>query len=332
MQAFEYASPPTKEEAVKLLLAGRPQGFSAVLAGGTDLLSLMKDHIETPARIVSIRSIRELQGLRYDAGQGLRIGAAVTIDEILDDPSVAREYPALRQAAERVASPQIRSMSTVGGNLCQRPRCWYYRNGFGLLARRGGRFLVLDGDNRYHAILGNAGPAFFVHASTLAPPLIALGATLRIFGPKGDREVALEEFYRIPRTEQEKEHTLAPDEIITDILVPPPASGSRSATYEVRQRLVLDWPLATASVALVIEEGIVRRARVVLGHVAPIPWASAEAGALLTTGLAPNEQIADKAAQAAVEPARALSRNAYKIRIARVTVKRAILRAMGQEV
>jgi len=164
MDAFEYASPSTKEDAVKLL-ASRA-GRAAVLAGGTDLLSLMKDRIVSPARLVSIQSIPELKGIRQEPGKGLKIGALVTLEELTDAEVVAREYPSLRQAALGVASPQIRSVGTVGGDLCQRPRCWYYRGGFGLLALREGRSMVVEGDNRYHAILGNAGPAYFVHPSS----------------------------------------------------------------------------------------------------------------------------------------------------------------------
>lgn len=326
MQAFEYASPRTKEDAVRLL-AERPE--SAVLAGGTDLLSLMKERIETPARIVSLRAIPELRGTRSDAA-GLRIGALTTLEELLDDASIARAYPALQQAARGIASPQIRNMGTVGGELCQRPRCWYYRNGFGLLAQQGGSSMVQRGDNRYHAILGNEGPAYFVHASSLAPALIALRARLSVLGTKGAREVALESFYRIPDKEGTKEHTLAPDEIVTEIVVPVPG-GVASATYEVRQKLALDWPLAAAAVALSVEAGTIRSARVVLGHVAPVPWRALEAEQVLA-GAAAGPEAAEKAAAAALHGAKPLARNAYKIRLARVAVKRALLRALGREV
>ncbi len=327
MNAFEYASPRTKEDAVRLLA---PPAKAAVLAGGTDLLSLMKDRIESPARLVSIKSIGELRGIRREQEKGLRLGALVTLEELLDDGVVAREYPALRQAAEGVASPQIRSMGTVAGDLCQRPRCWYYRSGFGLLAMQGGRSMVLEGDNRYHAILGNSGPAYFVHASSLAPALIALGAKMRIFGSRGAREVALADFYRIPQKEGEREHTLAADEVITEILVPA-AANVKSATYEVRQKQALDWPLAAAAVALKVDAGAIRSARVVLGHVAPIPWVAPEAEKALI-GAAPGAEAAEKAGEAAVRGAQALSRNLYKVRLAQVAVKRAVLRALGQEV
>ncbi len=327
MDPFEYASPATTQEAVGLL-AQKP-GSAAVLAGGTDLLSLLKDGIEKPGRLVSLRGIAELHGIRAGA-QGLRIGASATLEDLVESAHVASAYPSLKQAAEGVASPQIRSMGTVGGDLCQRPRCWYYRSGFGLLAQREGSSMVIEGDNRYHAILGNAGPAYFVHASSLAPALIALGAKVRVVGSKGPREIPLETLYRIPRLASEKEHTLASDEILTEVIVPP-AAGTKNASYEIREKQSLDWPLAAAAVALRIQGGAIRSARVVLGHVAPIPWVASDAAKSLE-GVAPGAAAAEKAGEAAVRGAKSLGKNAYKIRLARTAVKRAILRALGEEV
>jgi len=225
---------------------------------------------------------------------------------------------------------QLQAMGTVGGELLQRPRCWYYRAGFGLLALKKGTSRVLSGDNRYHAILGNEGPAYFVHPSSLAPALIALGARVRIVGSDGEREVALEDLYRTPVQEGEREAALEWSEILTDILIPDPGAA-RNATYEVRQREALDWPLAAAAVALRIDGGTIRSARVVLGHVAPTPIVASAAGAALE-GQPFGEEAAEKAGAAAVEGARALSDNGYKIQLAKVAVKRAILRAGGVEV
>jgi xanthine dehydrogenase YagS FAD-binding subunit len=324
MNAFEYASPTTKEQAAKLL--GNSWGEAEVLAGGTDLLSLMKDHIVEPKRLVNLKSIKELGELSWSAKAGLRIGALVTIQELLDNPQVRREYGALAQAAEGITSPQIRNMGTVGGDLCQRPRCWYYRAGFGLLAtQESGEALVPTGDNRYHAILGNGGPALFVNPSSLAPALIAMNAKARIYGAKGEREVALENFFVAPTSSSQREYALQPNEFITEIIVPAMA-GAKSATYEVRQREALDWPLATASVVLTLSGRTVKAARVVLGHVAPTPYRSTEAENALV-GKAINEEVAEAAGKAAVEKAKALSKNGYKIQLAKVSVKRAILAA-----
>lgn len=324
MNAFEYASPTTKEQAAKLL--GNAWGEAEVLAGGTDLLSLMKDHVVEPKRLVNIKSIKELDGISWSAKVGLRIGALVTIQELLDNPQVRKEYKAIANAAEGITSPQIRHMGTVGGDLCQRPRCWYYRAGFGLLAtQENGEALVPNGDNRYHAILGNNGAALFVNPSSLAPALIAMNAKVRIFGAKGQREVALEKFFIAPSSNSQREYDLQPNEFITDIIVPTMA-GARSATYEVRQREVMDWPLTTASVVLTLSGNTVKAARIVLGHVAPTPYRSTEAENSLV-GKTISEEVAEAAGKAAVEKANPLSKNGYKIQLAKVSVKRAILAA-----
>jgi len=325
MQGFEYASPTTKEQAVALL--GSNWADAEVLAGGTDLLSLMKDDVVHPKRIVSIKDVAELRGIKATKA-GLRIGATVTIQELLDNAQVAREYKAIFHAAEGVTSAQIRAMGTVGGDLCQRPRCWYYRAGFGLLATDpSGEPLVPSGDNRYHAILGNSGPAYFVNPSSLAPALIAYGATVRIQGPKGSRDVPVEKFFVTPQKADQREYDLKPGEIVTDIMVPS-AGGVAGATYEVRQKEALDWPLAAASVALKMSGGKVTSARIALGHVAPIPWRS-EAAEQALVGKSINEDTAKAAGEAAVVGAKSLGRNAYKIQLARVAVKRAVLAAAG---
>jgi xanthine dehydrogenase YagS FAD-binding subunit len=325
VNAFEYANPTTKEQAVKLL--GGSWEEAAVLAGGTDLISLMKDFIVTPKRLVNLKEIKDLRGVTWSAKAGLRIGATVTIQELLDSPQL-REYTAIKQACEGITSPQIRAMGTAAGDLCQRPRCWYYRAGFGLLATsENGEPLVPNGDNRYHAILGNNGPAYFVNPSSLAPALIALNARVKILGPGGQREVALENFFTTPKSSSDREYDLKPNEIVTEITVPPLA-GARNATYEVRQKEALDWPLATASVVISMNGNTVKAARVVLGHVAPTPWRSMEAEKALV-GKAISEASAEEAGKAAVEQAKGLSRNGYKIQLAKVSVKRAILAAKG---
>ncbi|HKQ09438.1 MAG TPA: FAD binding domain-containing protein [Blastocatellia bacterium] len=323
MRAFEYASATTKEQAVGLL--GTTWDDAAVLAGGTDLISLMKDDVAQPKRLVNIKEIKDLHGVRSRSDKTLTIGASTTLQELVDDAQVSG-YRALVQAAESIGSQQVRAMATVGGNLCQRPRCWYYRAGYGLLARdSSGEPLVPTGDNRYHAILGNDGPAYFVSPSSLAAALIVYGAKLAVFGPKGAREVAAEQFYVIPKAEGDREHDLKPNEIVTHIMLPAVA-GMRSATYKVHQREGLDWPLATAAVALKMDGDKVSAARIVLGHVAPIPWRSPEAEAALI-GKAISEATATAAGDAAVSKAKALSGNGYKIQLARVAVKRAILDA-----
>jgi len=323
MRAFEYASPTTKEQAVALL--GPSPTDAVVLAGGTDLLALMKDDVIAPKRVVDLNGIEELRGIRLDRASGLRLGALTTFEELLDHAEFRKTYPSLWTAVEGVRSPQVRSVGTVGGDLLQRPRCWYYRSGFGLLAQDGGRSMVVDGDNRYHAIFGG-GPAYFVSPSSLGPALFALGATVRILAANGAREVPVETFFRTPRTSGEREHHIGPDQIVTEVRVPAP--GGPNATYEVREKEALDWPLATASVALKMNGGTVQSARVVLGHVAPVPWVSAEAAAALA-GKRISEETAKAAGDAAVLKAKPLSGNGYKVQLARVAVKRAVLEAAG---
>lgn len=327
MHPFEYASPKTKEQVIPLL--GRNWGEVEVLAGGTDLLGLMKDEITTPKRLVNIKEIDDLRGITRGPGKGVRIGALVTLAEIGRNGSLQNEFPMLATAAADAASPQIRNMATLGGNLCQRPRCWYFRTGNGLLALdKDGKSMVLQGDNRYHAILGNDGPAYFVSPSTVAPVLIAYNAKVHILGLQGTREVPLEKFFTIPANPQEREHDLKPTEFVTEILVPPSDPAIRAAQYEVRQKEAFDWPYATAAVALAINNGKVESARVVLGHVAPIPWVSQEAAQVLA-GKAVTKQLAEEAARAAVSKAKSLGRNKEKIHLTQVAVKRAILKAGG---
>lgn len=321
MQKFELANPTTAAQAVSLL--GDKWGEVEVLAGGTDLLSLMKDFIVTPRRLVNLKGIKTLGGINTTAS-GLRIGALATFEELLENISVRRNYPALRQAVAGVTSPQIRAMGTVGGDICQRPRCWYFRGGHGLLARdSSGQSLVVGGDNRYHAILGNEGPAYFVNPSSLAPALVSLAAKIRIHGPKGERTIDAEAFFLTPTSDADREYALAPNEIVTEILVPAPGA-IKNATYEVRQKEALDWPLAAASVALRMNGATVRAARITLGHVAPVPW-RARAAEDAIVGKAVNEETAALVGEAAVSGAKPLSGNSYKVQLTRVAVKRAIL-------
>jgi xanthine dehydrogenase YagS FAD-binding subunit len=325
MRPFDYVSPTSKAQAVSLL--GTSWGNTEILAGGTDLLALMKDDVVGPKRLVNIKEIKDLKGVS-SGPKGLRIGALTTLGDLAEDSNLTKNYPAFAEALVEAASPQIRNMATLGGNLCQRPRCWYFRSGLGLLAKdEAGKDLIVAGENRYHAILGNDGPAKFVSPSTIVPILIAYGAKIRLEGPKGKRELPLEKFYVIPKKEKEREHDLHPNEIVTELVIPP-AEGLKAAHYEVRQKEAFDWPLAVSAVALKMNGASVQSARVVLGYVAPVPWPSPE-GEQALTGQAVNESTAQKAAEAALSNAKPLSQNAYKVQLARVALKRAILKAAG---
>ena len=329
MQAFEYVSPTSKEQVATLLGSS-----GSILAGGTDLLALMKDDIVTPKRLVNIKQIGSLRGISYQAGNGLRIGALATIAELAAANPELAMYPALLEAANEAASPQIRNLATVGGNMCQRPRCWYFRNGMGLIPiTPGGKSMVVEGDNRFAAILGNFGPAYFVSPSTLAPVLIAYGAKIRLYSAtspgSGVRELPLEEFFVIPKSPDELEHDLKPGEIVMEIVVPPPAQNTRASSYEVRQRAAFDWPLVHAVAVMEMDGNTVKNARIVLGQVAPIPWRSLGSEQAIT-GKAVTPETAMEAAKVAVARARPLSHNKYKIALTQVAIKRAILQAAGQ--
>jgi xanthine dehydrogenase YagS FAD-binding subunit len=324
MERFEYANPTTVKDATALL--GATWNDAQVLAGGTDLISMMKDFVVSPKRVVNIKGIAELHGISKTSA-GVRIGAAVTLDDLSAHQLIRTEFPSLLTAALGVNSPQIRNMGTVGGDLCQRPRCWYFRGGHGLFAMQDGKSLVPNGENKYHAIFG-ANPAYFVSASSLGPALAALGAHVKIASPSGVRTVAVEKFFLIPKAETDREIDLHPNEIVTEIVIPSAAS-QKNATYEIREKQALDWPLATASVALKMNGSQITGARIVLGHVAPIPWTASAAERSLI-GKSIDESSAQAAADEAVQGAQPLSQNGYKVQLAKVAVKRALLAAAGK--
>ena len=325
MRPFEYVSPNSRTQAIRLLSTS--WGNTEVLAGGTDLLALMKDDVVAAKRLVNIKDIADLRGISSNA-QGLRIGALTKLGELADDENVKMNYPALSEALLEAASPQIRNMATIGGNLCQRPRCWYFRNGLGLLPKdESGKELVASGENRYHAILENQGPAKFVSPSTVAPILIAYGAKIHLEGPKGKRELPLEKFFVIPKTDNEREHDLWPNEIVTEVVIPP-TLDLKAAHYEIRQKAAFDWPLAVAAVTLKMQGSKVQSSKIVLGYVAPVPWPSTEAQQAIA-GKPINKETAQKAADAALAKASPLSHNAYKVKLAKVAITRGILKAAG---
>jgi xanthine dehydrogenase YagS FAD-binding subunit len=293
------------------------------LAGGMDLVSLMKAYIATPERVVNVK---RLDATIADAPDGgLRIGAAARLVDVETHARVAKEYRAVAPAAGEVGTPQIRNLGTVGGNLLQRPRCWYFRNEeFPCLKKGGARCYSVDGENQFHAILGG-GPCHIVHPSSLAVPLMAFGATFHIVGPRGERAVPADEFFELPDRNMYGESVLRSDELVTAVTLPAPA-GRRSATYEVRFKQSHDWPIAFASVTLQMQGNTVSDARVVMGAVAPVPWRSQAAEDVLK-GQTVDETVAVKAAEAALERATPMTQNAYKVQVAKTAVKRAILAA-----
>jgi len=324
MKSFEYAAPKTAKEAADML--ADTWGKTEILAGGTDLVTSLKQGITAPDRVVSLKNVADLRGVKASSS-GARIGAMATLGEVAENKAIQQYFPALATAAKSVGSPQLLAMGTVGGDLCQRPRCWYFRNGLGHPAMQGSASLVREGQNRYHAIFGTDGPALFVSASSLGPALVALGATITVMGPKGKkREIPAASFFQTPKNENERETALKPNEIVTEIALS--NKGLKNATYEVRHRQGLDWPYVTATVAFQVKNGVVSDARVVLGHVAAVPWPAAEAAKTLN-GSVVDEASAVGCGKAATSGAKPLSDNGYKLQLVKVAVKRAVLAATG---
>jgi len=326
MRPFEYAHPETEAEALAFLNDTKAE--TAVLAGGTDLIDLMKRDLLAPGRLVDLKNVAEYAGISAADG-GVLIGALTTLEEMQDSP-LLNGYRSLLDVADRIRAIQLQSNGTLGGDLCHLPNCWYFRSGYGLLALQDGKSLPEIGDNRYHAVFGNSGPAKYVAATRFAPALIAWAARVRIAGPKPGKEqwLPLESFYRTPRTNRQGMTVLKPGQVLTHVWLPE-AGRFTSATYEVLQSEGLDWPLASAAVTLQTELGVVRDARIVLGSVAPVPWV-AQPAALQLAGKSVNAETADSIGELAVVDATALSMNEYKVQLAKTAVKRALLRATDQ--
>lgn len=325
MKDFEYVNPTDVRDAVAALTQAGPD--SRLIAGGIDLLGEMKEYIRTPNVVVNLKSVPGLNRIAATPA-GLHMGPLVTLVEIDEHPVIRRSYTALADAARSVATPQIRNVGTIGGNLCQRPRCWYYRDETVKCLKKGGdRCYAIDGENEIHAILGG-GPSFIVHPSDCAPALMALNGSVQIVGPKGPRTVSLDHFFQLPNVNLLTENVLQPGEIVTQVTVPAQKPGTRSAYLKVRHKESFDWALAGAAVALEMTGQTVVDARVVLSGVAPIPWRSPEAERVLK-GQRLTPQLADRAGTAAVAKAAPLAKNGYKVPLARNTVRLALLQAAG---
>jgi xanthine dehydrogenase YagS FAD-binding subunit len=325
VKAFAYVNPANEKEAVAAL---KTDGIAMPLAGGQDLLARMKDYIDSPDRVVNVKNALDANVTSTPDG-GLKIGSAVKIVDLSENAQVKRLYPAIVAAAEEIGTPQIRNSGTVGGNVNQRPRCWYFRNEEFVCFKKGGsRCFAVNGENQYHAIFGNEGPSHIVHPSSLAVPFVAYGAKFRVVGPNGEREIPAAEYFTLPTLRNVlKENVLGDEDLFTHVILPAPGSV-KSGHYEVRYKASHDWPLAFATVVLTMSGNTIQSSRVVLGAVAPVPWRSEDAERALA-GKPLNEQTAAEAGAAAVRAAKPLSGNAYKIQITKTAVKRAIMNAAG---
>jgi xanthine dehydrogenase YagS FAD-binding subunit len=308
---FSYKRATSIKEAVDA--SSRPG--ARIHAGGTDLLGCLRDGVFTASTVVSISGLKELKGIGARPGGGLRIGALATLTEVAENKQVLVGYPVLAQAAAAAASPQLRNQGSIGGNICQRPRCWYFRGDFNCLRKGGPECFAVVGENEFHCIFGGA-PCFIVHPSDAAPALVALDAKVTITGPKGVRTIPISSFFVLPKVNVQKENVLVPGEVVTEILLDPPQAGAHSKYRKVRERGAFDFAMAGAAIVVTLSGGKVGTARVVLSGVAPIPWRSPEAEKALV-GKSLDAATAAAAAEAAVKDATALPKNEYKIPLVR---------------
>src|SRR5882724_8888290 len=334
MKAFEWINPTGITEAVQSLTTQSPladvDDSPRPIAGGQDLLTTMKDYITRPTRVVNLKSIRGLDRIDGDARRGLTIGALVTLAQLEENPIVVKLFPGLAEAAHSVATPQIRNLGTIGGNLCQRPRCWYFRLEEVICLKKGGsQCYAATGENKYNAIIAG-GPSYIVHPSDLAPMLVALGASVSVTGAGSKRIIQLEKFFTLPAEGNlRRENVLKNDDIITDIHVPASRFAAHSTYLKFRERESMDFALVSVAAAVALGPNkTVAGARLVLGGVAPIPWRVPKAESFLV-GKTINDDVLTNTARIALSGAEPLEKNGYKIPLAQTLVRRALAKAGG---
>jgi len=323
MKPFTNANPRDLKHAAMLVADAHERGRVAVLAGGgSDLLGMVKEHLVAPDVLVNLKAIPGLDRIVSHA-DGITIGGQMTLDAVSRDRVVRDRYAVLAEAAESVGTPQIRNVGTLAGNLCQRPWCWYFRNGFPCFKNGGNTCFAPGGENQFHAIFGG-GPSHIVHPSDTAPALIALDASFRIAGRNGDRTIAASDFFALPRVDPTREHVLANDEVLADIQLPLLPRSARSAYHKVLDREAWTHAVVSAAVVLDMDGETCRSARIVLGGVAPVPWRLPDVERLLA-GRRITPELAASAGDVSVDGARPLSKNGYKVPLVKAVVRRTIL-------
>jgi xanthine dehydrogenase YagS FAD-binding subunit len=327
MRPFEHTAAASPAEALALLGAtGAPA--AQLIAGGTDLLTLMSEGLASPARLIDIKPARELRYLRFDGDGTLHIGALTTLADLERDAAVVARLPLLPAAVREAATPQLRAMATVGGNLAQQNRCWYYRGPYECWLKGGEECFARGGQNRYHAIFQH-GPCVAVHPSDLVPALVALDASVTIQGRGGSRKLSVERLFAPPTAEHRSMHLLGPDELITEVAIPSQPDGARGVYLKAMDRAAWAFALVSAAAQVALRDGRVERARLVLGGVANTAWRVAAAEELQGQELTPER--AAQVAQRAVEGATPLPHNRFKVQLAREMARRALLEAAGRE-
>lgn len=318
---FKIAEPQTIDQ-VASLLSEKTENYY-LLAGGTDLLGEIKDEIIEPEVVVDLKSIPNLSYIKKER-DGVRIGAMTTLAELVEDPVIRQDYPGLHEAAYSVATPQLRNVGTVGGNLCQRPRCWYYRDTQVICRKKGGsRCYATRGKNKYHAVFGG-GICNIVHPSDLAPALISLDAEISISTPKGDKTLSMADYYTLPRINVRKENILNPGEIVKEIKIPLAKKGEKSTYYKIKERGAWDFALVSAAVKGTVSGGVFKDIKIVLGGVAPVPWRLEKAEKLIK-GKRVTENLLKQAAGEALKDASPMTENGYKKELAEAVIYRAAM-------
>jgi xanthine dehydrogenase YagS FAD-binding subunit len=323
MRAFTNANPKDLPRALALIEKAHAAGRDVAIAGGgSDLLGMIKEQIIAPDLIVNLKAIKGLDAIAIEKS-GLRVGGLTTLDALARHPVIRRQYAVLAEAAESVATPQIRNVGTLAGNVAQRPWCWYYRNGFPCFKAGGSQCFSINGENQFHAIFGG-GPSFIVHPSDTAPALVALDAKFRVAGPSGERMVAASDFFVLPRQNAARENVLTSGEVLTSIEVPAVRAGARSTYHKIMDREAWTHAVASAAIVLEMDQDVCRSARIVLGGVAPIPWRVPDAEHVLA-GQRITPELAARAGEIAIAEAKPLAKNAYKAPLTKALVQRTVL-------
>jgi xanthine dehydrogenase YagS FAD-binding subunit len=319
MKTFSNVNPKSLQEAVKLLQ--QPGQTTAIVGGGSDLLGMVKERLVQPDVLVNLKSIPSLDKITEQGGQ-VRIGGLATLMAVSQDPFILSRYKVLADAAGAVGTPQIRNAGTIAGNVCQRPWCWYFRNGFPCFKNGGKTCFSATGENEFHAIFGG-GPSYIVHPSDTAPALVALDAEFRVAAPSGERTIAAADFFAPPSKDPSRENVLAHDEVLSEIHLPAAPRGLRSAYHKELDRESWTHAIVSVAVALEMDRDTCKKARVVLGGVAPIPWRLPTVEAMLT-GQRITPELAAQAGEASIAGAQPLAKNKYKLPLTRTIVKRTL--------
>jgi xanthine dehydrogenase YagS FAD-binding subunit len=323
MKTFSNSNARDFQHAVTLVQQTSREGHAAsFVGGGSDLLGLIKERIATPDVLVNLKTIKGLDQVKASSGS-VNIGGLITLDALSRHDLVRRQYTVLAEAAETVATPQIRNVGTLAGNICQRPWCWYFRNGFPCYKNGGSTCFSFGGENQFHAIFGG-GPSYIVHPSDTAVALLALEAKFRIIGPSGERVLAAAEFFALPQSNPARENVLTNDEALVEIQLPVARAGMRSMYHKIMDREAWTHAVVSAAIVLEMDKQVCRSARVVLGGVAPIPWRLPLVERMLV-GERITEALAAKAAETALEGAKPLAKNAYKVPLTKGVVRRTLL-------